>query len=129
MLKLQNKIEVLIPKADNEGIKINDLIIEDNLETITSICGGLTMTDCKGAWYSTELGHLMFDNNVNYEWFYTQDLDLYRVSLSVASIVHTLVKDYGQEAVSVKIDGNLLVIFEHDLKNLDEKLHEFMEVK
>lgn len=130
MLKLQNKVEIIVPKADNEGKEVRSPIINQCIENITQICGGCTVTDVRGQWYSDDEQRIMQDDNANYEWYYDKDMqdinDEQGLLKNLTTIVTQLIQLYGQEAVSVKIDGTLYIIDENDLGMLGYELYELM---
>ena len=74
MFKLENKVELIVPKEDNNGVEIDNLAIREELENITKICGGCTTTDVKGQWWSDNEQRIMQDNNTNFEWYYDKDM-------------------------------------------------------
>lgn len=114
MITLNNKIEIIIPKQDNNGKEVNDKNIKDSIQAITGKAGGCTVTDVKGYWVS-DTG-LMVDNNANYEWYYERKHIAF-LSTYISSIVRTLIHNFGQEGVSVKINGNLYIFLKEDYDN------------
>lgn len=130
MFKLQNKVEIIVPKADNNGVEIDDLTIREELETITKIAGGCTTTDVKGQWWSDDEQRIMQDNNTNFEWYYNKDMedvnDQQGLLKGLSTITRVLVLKYNQEAVSIKINGTLYIIDENDLGFLSYELYDLM---
>lgn len=130
MFKLQNKVEIIVPKQDNNGVEIDNLAIRESLENITKICGGCTTTDVKGQWYSGDEQRIMQDNSTNYEWYYNKDMEdvnnQQRLLHGLSIIANILIFKYNQEAVSLKFNGTLHIIDESDLNFLSYELHELM---
>lgn len=130
MFKLTNKIEIIIPKQDNNGIEIDNSTIREGLEKITKIAGGCTTTDVKGYWYSDDEQRIMQDDNINYEWYYDKDMqdviDKQNLLHGLSIITSILIEQYNQEAVSIKIDGSLYIIDENDLVLLSYELYKLM---
>lgn len=130
MFKLTNKIEIIIPKQDNNGKEIDNVLILDELETITGIAGGCTVTDVKGQWWSEDEQRIMQDDNINYEWYYDKDMqdviDKQNLLHGLSIITSILIEQYNQEAVSIKIDGSLYIIDENDLVLLSYELYKLM---
>lgn len=114
MIKLQNKVEIIIPKQDNNGKEVNDKNIKNSIKAITGKAGGCTVTDVEGYWVS-DTG-LMIDNNANYEWYYERKHIVF-ISTYISSIVRTLIYNFGQEGVSVKVNGNLYIFLKEDYDN------------
>lgn len=130
MFKLTNKIEIIIPKQDNNGIEIDNSTIREGLEKITKIAGGCTVTDVKGQWWSEDEQRIMQDDNINYEWYYDKDMqdviDKQNLLHGLSIITSILIEQYNQEAVSIKIDGSLYIIDENDLVLLSYELYKLM---
>ena len=130
MFKLQNKVEIIVPKADNNGVEIDDLAIREELESITKIVGGCTTTDVKGQWWSDDEQRIMQDNNTNFEWYYDkgmQDMnDQQGLLQALSKIARQLIVFYEQEAISIKINGTLYIIDYEDLDLLSYDLYELM---
>ena len=130
MFKLQNKVEIIVPKEDNNGVEIDNLAIREELENITKICGGCTTTDVKGQWWSEDEQSIMQDDNINYEWYYDKDMqdviDKQNLLHGLSIITSVLIEQYNQEAVSIKIDGSLYIIDENDLVLLSYELYKLM---
>ena len=114
MFKLQNKVEIIVPKEDNDGIEIDNLVIREKLETITRIAGGCTSTDVKGQWWSDNEQRIMQDNNTNFEWYYDKDMedvnDQQGLLKGLSTITRILITEYGQEGISIKINGTLYIV-------------------
>lgn len=130
MFKLQNKVEIIVPKEDNNGVEIDDLTIREELETITKIAGGCTTTDVKGQWWSDDEQRIMQDNNTNFEWYYNKGMedvnDQQGLLKGLSTITRVLVLKYNQEAVSIKINGTLYIVDESDLGFLSYELYDLM---
>lgn len=130
MFKLQNKVEIIVPLADNDGIEIDNLVIREKLETITRIAGGCTSTDVKGQWWSVDEERIMHDYNTNFEWYYDKDMEdvLEQQSLihGLATITRILITEYGQEGISIKINGTLYIVDKSDLNFLSYELYGLM---
>lgn len=130
MFKLTNKIEVIVPKQDNNGKEISSPTIKEEVNTITRICGGSTITEVKGQWYSDDEQRIMEDNNLNLEWYYDKDMqdvkDKQSLLQGLSIITSVLIEIYKQEAVSIKINGTLYIIDENDLSFLDYELYKLM---
>ena len=130
MFKLQNKVEIIVPKEDNNGVEIDNLLIREELESITKIVGGCTTTDVKGQWWSDDEQRIMQDNNTNFEWYYDkgmQDMnDQQGLLQALSKIARQLIVFYEQEAISIKINGTLYIIDYEDLDLLSYDLYELM---
>ena len=130
MFKLENKVEIIVPKEDNNGVEIDNLAIRESLENITKICGGCTTTDAKGQWWSDNEQRIMQDNNTNFEWYYDKDMqdvnDQQGLLKGLSTITRILITEYGQEGISIKINGTLYIIDESDLKLLSYELYGLM---
>ena len=124
MFKLQNKVEIIVPKHDNKGIEIADKRIKEAVNMVTKIAGGCTITEIKGQWWSDFEDRVMEDNNLNLEWYYNNDMedmnDKETLVIELGRIIHILIWEYDQEGISVKINGTLYIIDESDLDTLDE---------
>ena len=130
MFKLQNKVEIIVPKEDNNGVEIDNLAISLELENITKIVGGCTTTDVKGQWWSDNEQRIMQDNNTNFEWYYDKDMedvnDQQGLLKGLSDITRILITEYGQEGISIKINGTLYIIDEDDLGFLSYELYNLM---
>ncbi|WBF81900.1 hypothetical protein [Staphylococcus virus vB_SurM-PSU6] len=130
MLKLQNRVEIIIPHQDNNGVMIESDTINNEIENITKICGGSTITEVKGQWYSDDENRIMEDNNLNYEWYYDKDMkdmrDKQNLEYGLTLITLMLIEVYKQEAVSIKINGTLYIVDESDLNFLSYELYDLM---
>lgn len=125
MFTLQKKIEIIVPKHDNNGVKIEDKHIKNYLDSITIEAGGCTITDVRGQWWSEEENRIMQDLNTNYEWYYMEDNAKF-MTVELKGIVRHLIKVYGQEAVSVKVNGTLYIVDESDIEDLHTTLLSLM---
>ena len=130
MFKLQNKVEIIVPKEDNNGVEIDNLAIREELESITKIVGGCTTTDVKGQWWSDDEQRIMQDNNTNFEWYYNKDMedvnDQQGLLKGLSTISRILITEYGQEGISIKVNGTLYIIDESDLNFLSYELYDLM---
>ncbi|UJQ43217.1 hypothetical protein [Staphylococcus phage vB_Sau_P68] len=130
MFKLQNKVEIIVPKEDNNGVEIDNLAIRESLENITKICGGCTTTDVKGQWWSDNEQRIMQDNNTNFEWYYDKDMedvnDQQGLLHAISKIARQLIVFYQQEAISIKVNGVLYIVEYEDLSLLSYELHDLM---
>lgn len=130
MFKLENKVEIITPKHDNEGREISNPTIKQSVNNITKIAGGCTVTDIKGQWYSDDEERIMQDDNLNLEWYYNKDMqdvnDQQGLIHGLATITRILITEYNQEAVSIKINGTLYIIDESDLNFLSYELYKLM---
>lgn len=130
MFKLQNKVEIIVPKGDNNGVEIASPTIKDEVNNITKICGGSTITEVKGQWWSDDENRIMEDDNLNLEWYYNKDMedvnDKQSLLQGLSLITSVLIEIYKQEAVSIKINGTLYIIDENDLSFLDYELYKLM---
>ena len=130
MFKLQNKVEIIVPKEDNNGVEIDNLLIREELESITKIVGGCTTTDVKGQWWSDDEQRIMQDNNINFEWYYNKDMqdvnDQQGLLKGLSTITRILITEYGQEGISIKINGTLYIIDESDLNFLSYELYKLL---
>lgn len=123
MIKLQNKIKVVVPKEDNNGKPINCSIIERSIATVTDILGGATTYDGTGHWVGSN-GHLMTDNVSVTEWSYSlieliEEGKLRHTACMLSWIVDALITFHGQEAVSVENNGILYIIGKNDILGKD----------
>lgn len=123
MIKLKNKIKVIVPKEDNNGRTIDCSIIKRSVATVTDILGGATTYDGTGHWTSSK-GHLMTDNVAVTEWSYSlielmEEGNLRHTACMVSWIVDALITFHGQEAVSVERDGVLYIIDKSDILGSD----------
>ncbi len=126
MFKLQNKIEIIIPKEDNNGVEIADKRIKEYVNSVTMEAGGCTITEIKGQWYSEDEKRIMEDNNLNLEWYYMQDNAKF-MTVELKGIVRRLIEVYGQEAISVKVNGTLYIIDQSDIEELHTTLLDIMK--
>ena len=130
MFKLQNKVELIVPKQDNNGVEIDNSTIREGLEKITKIAGGCTITEVKGQWWSDDEQRIMEDNNTNFEWYYDKDMqdvnDQQGLLKGLSTITRILITEYGQEGISIKINGTLYIIDESDLNFLSYELYKLM---
>jgi len=126
MFKLQNKIEIIIPKEDNNGVEIADKRIQEYVNSITIEAGGCTITEIKGQWYSEDEKRIMEDNNLNLEWYYMQDNAKF-MTVELKGIVRRLIEVYGQEAISIKINGVLYIVDQSDIEELHTTLLNIMK--
>ena len=130
MFKLQNKVEIIVPKEDNNGVEIDNLLIREELESITKIVGGCTTTDVKDQWWSDDEQRIMQDNNINFEWYYNKAMedvnDQQGLLKGLSTITRILITEYGQEGISIKINGTLYIIDESDLNFLSYELYDLM---
>src|SRR5699024_8152222 len=122
MFKLQNKVEIIVPKADNNGVEIADKRIKEAVNKVTNIAGGCTITEIKGQWDSDMEERVMEDNNLNLEWYYNKDMedvnDQQGLLKGLSTITRILITEYGQEGISIKINGTLYIVDESDLNFL-----------
>ncbi|VEV88442.1 hypothetical protein [Staphylococcus phage Stab21] len=109
MFKLQNKVEIIVPKEDNNGVEIADKRIKEYVNSITMEAGGCTITEIKGQWYSEDEKRIMEDNNLNLEWYYIPDRAKF-MTVELKGIVRRLIEVYGQEAISIKVNGTLYIV-------------------
>lgn len=123
MIKLDQKLELIVPLFDNDGVKINDHSIYSMLNSITKIAGGATVYTVGGQWIG-ENGHVMRDQNQKYEWYADKfTLETILDTRYIDSIIFDLLNEYGQEAVSMIINGTLYIIDDID------DLQQFREVE
>lgn len=130
MFKLQNKVEIIIPKEDNNGQEIADKRIKEYVNSVTMQAGGCTITEVKGQWWSDDEQRIMQDNNLNLEWYYAVE-DAKFMTVELKGIVRRLIESYGQEAISIKVNGTLYFAEESDIEELHTTLLNLMteEVK
>ena len=126
MFKLQNKVEIIVPKEDNNGKEINDKRIQEYVNSITMEAGGCTITEIKGQWYSEDEKRIMEDNNLNLEWYYMQDNAKF-MTVELKGIVRRLIEVYGQEAISIKVNGTLYIVDQSDIEELHTTLLNIMK--
>lgn len=117
MIKLDKKLELIIPLFDNDGVKIDDHDISSFLNSITKIAGGASVYTIGGQWIG-ENGHVMRDQNQKYEW-YADNFTLESIldSRYIDIIIYDLLNVHGQEAVSLIVNGTLYII--DDIADLD----------
>ena len=130
MFKLQNKVELIVPQADNNGVEIADKRIKEAVNKVTKIAGGCTITEIRGQWYSDIENRIMEDNNLNLEWYYNKAMedvnDQQGLLKGLSDITRILITEYGQEGISIKINGTLYIIDESDLNFLSYELYDLM---
>lgn len=130
MFKLENKVELIVPNHDNNEVEIADKRIKEAVNKVTKIAGGCTTTDVKGQWWSDDEQRIMQDYNTNFEWYYDKDMEgvLEQQGLihGLATITRILITEYGQEGISIKINGTLYIIDESDLNFLSYELYKLM---
>lgn len=130
MFKLENKVEIITPKHDNEGREISNPTIKQSVNNITKIAGGCTITEIKGQWYSDIEERIMEDNNLNLEWYYDKDMqdvnNQQGLLQAISKIARQLIVFYQQEAVSIKVNGTLYIVEYEDLNLLSYELHDLM---
>ena len=130
MMTIKNKIEIIVPKKDNNGIEISSPGIKDAVNKATKIAGGNTITEVKGQWWSDDEQRIMEDDNLNIEWYYSKDMedveDRQNFIQAITKITRQLIVFYGQEAISIKIDGILYIVDYDDLEFLASELNNLM---
>lgn len=126
MFKLQNKIEIIIPKEDNNGVEIADKRIKEYVNSVTMEAGGCTITEVKGQWWSDDEKRIMEDENLNLEWYYMQDSAKF-MTVELAGIVRRLIEVYEQEAISIKVNGTLYIVDQSDIEELHTTLLNIMK--
>lgn len=130
MFKLENKVELIVPQADNEGREISNPTIKQAVNNTTFICGGCSITEIKGQWYSEDEQRIMEDDNLNLEWCYDKDIlhveEQQSLAHGLTTIIEILITEYGQEGISIKINGTLYIIDEDDLRFLSYELYKLM---
>ena len=130
MFKLENKVEIIVPKEDNNGVEISSKAIKESVNNATKICGGCTITEIKGQWWSEEEERIMEDDNLNYEWYYNKDMedmnDQQGLLQAISKIARQLIVFYQQEAVSIKVNGTLYIVEYEDLSLLSYELYDLM---
>ena len=123
MLKLQNKVEIIVPQKDNNGNEISSPGIKEAVNKATKIAGGNTITEVKGQWWSDDEQRIMEDDNLNIEWYYSKDMDVKDkeiLAIELGRIIDILVMEYDQEGVSIKLNNVLYIISMEDIDTLDE---------
>ena len=130
MMTIKNKIEIIVPKKDNNGIEISSPAIKEAVNKATKIAGGNTITEVKGQWWSDDEQRIMEDDNLNIEWYYDKDMedveDRHSFIQAITKITRQLIVFYGQEAISIKIDGILYIVDYDDLEFLASELNNLM---
>ena len=130
MMTIKNKIEIIVPQKDNNGNEISSPGIKDAVNKATKIAGGNTITEVKGQWWSDDEQRIMEDDNLNIEWFYNKDMedvdDRQNFIQAITKITRQLIVFYGQEAISIKIDGILYIVDYDDLEFLASELNKLM---
>src|SRR5699024_10752882 len=113
---------IIVPQVDNNGVEIADKRNKEAVNKVTKIDGGCTITEIKGQWYSDIENRIMEDNNLNLEWYYNKAMedvnDQQGLLHGLATITRILITEYGQEGISIKINGTLYIIDESDLNFL-----------
>lgn len=124
MIKLNNVVEVFIPKADNEGNKIENFHIDESVKKMTKLVGGATVYEAKGEWisqvkaeaneqFTSVQDRTMQDDIKIYQWYYEKAGIIHM--RYIRRIVKALILDEGQEAVSIKVNGTLYIVEPHDV--------------
>lgn len=130
MFKLQNKVEIIVPQKDNKGVEISSPEIKNTVNNITRIVGGCTITDVRGQWWSDNEQRIMQDDNLNFEWYYNKGMedvnDQQGLLKGLSTIARILITEYGQEGISIKINGVLYIVDESDLNFLSYELYDLM---
>ena len=130
MFKLQNKVEIIVPQKDNNGVEISSPAIKNSVNAITKICGGSTITEIKGQWWSDDENRIMEDDKLNLEWYYNKGMedvnDQQGLLKGLSTITRILITEYGQEGISIKINGTLYIIDESDLNFLSYELYKLL---
>lgn len=130
MFKLQNKVEIIVPKYNNNGEEIKSPGIKEAVNKATRIVGGCTTTDVKGQWWSDDEQRIMEDDNLNYEWYYNKAMedvnDQQGLLQAISKIARQLIVFYQQEAVSIKVNGTLYIVEYEDLNLLSYELYDLM---
>lgn len=130
MLKLQNKVEIIVPQKDNNGNEISSPGIKEAVNKATKIAGGNTITEVKGQWWSDDEQRIMEDDNLNIEWYYSKDMedveDRQSFIQAITKITRQLIVFYGQEGISIKIKGTLYIVDYDDLEFLSYELNNLM---
>ena len=129
-MTIKNKIEIIVPKKDNNGNEISSPGIKEAVNKATKIAGGNTITEVKGQWWSDDEQRIMEDDNLNIEWYYSKDMedveDRQSFIQAITKITRQLIVFYGQEAISIKIDGILYIVDFEDLNFLSYELNNLM---
>ena len=129
-MTIKNKVEIIVPQKDNNGNEISSPGIKDAVNKATKIAGGNTITEVKGQWWSDDEQRIMEDDNLNIEWYYSKDMedveDRQNFIQAITKITRQLIVFYGQEAVSIKIDGTLHIVDFEDLDFLNYDLNNLM---
>ena len=130
MMTIKNKIEIIVPKKDNNGIEISSPGIKEAVNKATKIAGGNTITEVKGQWWSDDEQRIMEDDNLNIEWYYSKDMedveDRQSFIQAITKITRQLIVFYGQEAISINIDVSLYIVDYDDLEFLASELNNLM---
>ena len=130
MFKLENKIELITPKHDNNGVEIASPGIKEAVNKATRIAGGCTITEVKGQWWSDDEQRIMEDDNLNLEWYYDKDMqdvnNQQGLLQAISKIARQLIVFYEQEAISIKVNGVLYIVEYEDLNFLSYELYKLM---
>lgn len=130
MFKLQNKVELIVPQKDNNGVEIASNTIKEAVNKATRIVGGCTITEVKGQWWSDDEQRIMEDDNLNLEWYYDKGMedvnDQQGLLQAISKIARQLIVFYQQEAISIKVNGVLYIVEYEDLSLLSYELHDLM---
>lgn len=115
MLKLNNTIKVMVPTKDNDGKAINYLPM---VQKVTEFIGGSTMYDAQGLWVDS--GQLYKDSNKLVE-FNVDDATAYKALTEVVgNIVGPLLREGGQLAVWLQVNGTTFILDKVNAEALDE---------
>lgn len=131
MFKISKNIQVFVPKANNQGQAIQGSALDRLNQTkknVTAIAGGFTEWDVRGGWledgklYQDEITLVEFGYN-DTEWDFTDTADFID---AVIEMVNATMEGLEQLAVSVKVNGTLLIIDNDDSR--DDILQELIEL-
>ena len=108
MITLSQSLAVILPLFDNEGNEISTRSIDRVLTLFSLRFGGATVYNVRGAWYSDIEKKVMIDENVLIE----SNTD--NVSDDDITFLQDIAKnarvEFRQEAISIKVNGTLMII-------------------
>jgi len=116
MQLLNNKLTLYVPTEDNDGKAIDIEYIESNL---INTAGGCTVFDAHGDWLSD--GKIYSDQIKAMQVNYT-DSDMQAVKMVMNKMILYLLKEGGQEAVSVESYNGLMIYNQQDAKALKQEI-------
>lgn len=115
MLKLNNTIKVMVPTKDNDGKAIDYLPM---VQKVTEFIGGSTMYDAQGLWVD---GNQLYKDSNKLVEFNVDDATAYKaLSKIMVDIVGPLLREGGQLAVWLQVNGTTFILDKVNAEALDE---------